>query len=120
MLNEDNYLVIIQEAYDLVIIACNYDKSGQYVDACDYYDKAILHIDEGLNKFELHSELYNDLEELRIKYENRLESLRSVSETNNHIVLYSYLYIVQYIYIYIYTHLLNYLSTYLYICIYIA
>ena len=45
MLNEDNYLVIIQEAYDLVIIACNYDKSGQYVDACDYYDKAILHID---------------------------------------------------------------------------
>lgn len=80
MLNEDNYLVIIQEAYDLVITACKFDREGQYVDACDYYDKAILHLDESLNKFDEGSDVYSELYELRTKYENRLEILRNVSK----------------------------------------
>lgn len=46
--------------------------------ACDFYDKAILHLDESLNNLAFESSEYNVLILIRSKYETRMELLRAV------------------------------------------
>ena len=46
------------------------------VGAIDYYDMAILNLNEALNKLPVNSEGWTKIMEVRAKYDDRLETLR--------------------------------------------
>lgn len=93
-------LQLTQEALNLAQAACHFDKTENYVGAYDYYDKAILNIDEVMGKLPHTTSEWRKLLDLRCQYDDRMEQLKEmetrkyransisseksdVSETNN-------------------------------------
>ena len=52
---------LTKEALDLLTTAVHFDKANSLVGACDFYDLAILNIDEVLNKLTPYSPVWNNL-----------------------------------------------------------
>lgn len=73
---------LTQEAFKLASTACHFDKLGNYVGACDYYDKSLLNMDEVLNKLHPDSPEWKKLYDIRTKYDDRMEFLRD-NDTSN-------------------------------------
>eukprot|EP01038_Epipyxis_sp_PR26KG_P006636 gene6636-9110_t len=81
----EDVLNLTQEALKLSLAAVHFDKTSNYLGACDYYDKALLNIDEVLNKLPHKSNEWKVLMEIRTKYDDRLEYLREqeTAKANN-------------------------------------
>lgn len=73
---------LTQEAFKLASTACHFDNIGNYVGACDYYDKCLLNMDEVLNKLHPESSEWKKLYDIRTKYDDRMEYLRE-NDTSN-------------------------------------
>lgn len=81
MMNEHEVLRLTREALDLLTTAVHFDKSNSLVGACDFYDLAILNIDEVLNKLTPYSPIWNSLMARRTMYDSRLEYLRDLENS---------------------------------------
>jgi len=73
----DSVLALINEALEHTSIAVQFDSIGNYVAASDYYDMAILNFNEALNKLPINSPVWNEIMEVRSKYDDRLVSIAS-------------------------------------------
>jgi hypothetical protein len=78
--SEHEIVTLTQEALKLGSAACHFDKSQNYLAACDYYDKCLLNMDEVLNKLNPDSNEWKKLYEIRVKYDDRMEYLRDCEE----------------------------------------
>lgn len=78
----DAVLKLASDALDLVQRAIYFDTTGgNTIAACDYYDLAILNIDEVLNKLNPASFEWHTLLDIRQKYDDRLEFLRELESS---------------------------------------
>lgn len=80
--DDNEIIVLINEALKLGSTACHFDKAQNYVGACDYYDKCLLNMDEVLNKLKPDSPEWKKLYEIRVKYDDRMEFLRDQESSN--------------------------------------
>ncbi len=71
-------LQLTQEALDLAVTACHFDREENYVGAYDYYDKCILNIDEIIGKIPHTSSQWKKLMELRGQYDDRMDQLKEM------------------------------------------
>jgi hypothetical protein len=78
-MSELDLVSLAQAALDLANTAIHFDNRHNQVGACEYYDKAILHIDEVLPQLPEHSALYHDYMSLRTRYDERMETLRELT-----------------------------------------
>jgi len=81
MSNEHEVIRLTKEALDLLTTAVHFDKANSLVGACDFYDLAILNIDEVLNKLTPYSPIWNSLMSKRTMYDARLEYLRDLENS---------------------------------------
>jgi hypothetical protein len=73
---------ILEEALSLANIACQYDKLQNFVLACEYYDKALLCMDEVLNRLPPRSDEWAQLLQMRTEYDERMEKIRETESLN--------------------------------------
>ena len=77
MENEESMMITItEEAIKLAEAACQLDKANISLGAIDYYDRALLSIDEVLNKLPAESSEWKKLLAIRNQYDERMEYLR--------------------------------------------
>lgn len=65
-------IALINEALELSVVAVQFDNTGNYVGATDYYDMAVLNFNEALNKLPIGSPAWTEIMEIRSKYDDRL------------------------------------------------
>lgn len=83
---DSDIIILIQDALQLASAACHFDRAQNFVLACDYYDKALLNIDEVLNKLPFQSAEWARLLEIRSDYDDRMEHLREAESLNFNIL----------------------------------
>lgn len=79
--SEHEVVRLTQVALELATFAVHFDAMQQTVSAIDYYDKSILHLDEVLNKLPVSSKEWASIVQLRIKYDERMETLRDMENS---------------------------------------
>ncbi len=87
--DESEIVKLTTAALDLAVTAVHFDNTLHLVGACDYYDKTILHLDEVMNKLPRSSEEWQQLMQLRTKYDDRLETLREIEKSRHDISMLS-------------------------------
>jgi hypothetical protein len=74
--HESEIISLTREALDLANTALQLDKRDNIIGACEYYDLAILNLDEVINNVVPFSKECQLLLDIRTKYDDRLEELR--------------------------------------------
>lgn len=74
----EEIISLTQDALNLANAACHFDKIENFAGAYDYYDKCILNIDEVMSKLPHTSNEWKRLMQLRMTYNERMDSLREI------------------------------------------
>lgn len=76
--SSNEVLKLTEEARSLALAAVEFDKAENYIGAYEYYDKAILNIDEVMSKLPRASGQWMKLCDLRGQYDDRMEQIKEL------------------------------------------